>query len=449
MQNSNQYSGDFWNALVVDSAIHQDKDDPGFWVESGPSAIGFGMYDKKVMGTVSRCVGVLAGTLTGLPRKVMSGDTEIMGRPINALLENPSPLMASESFWDAMFRDFVIHGNAYAQIKRMNDGPESVPVQLRHIPEHRVQPDMPFQFQGDRRIYPRYTITEKSGRRHNVREWNMLVLHGPGFNVDLGKSPSRVDTAAYVAIDIQRKIARYVSGGMKRGFFGKMFAKAIGNPETAWTDDQIKAYAESLKKSLIDNVDFDKVGMLRPGVDLDVVKASSPQEMMLDKMLEWTTLEICQALEVPPRLAYFYKTGTRPSVGKPEADEHAFMKSPIAPLARLIKAELTRKLLSPDEKRTGVRIDLFIDDLAQGTLSERAAIADQLASKAGIIKINEGRKIVGHPPLPPEQGDRLLPSKGAPAEGQAMTREDVRAEFEALFSDKLETLEEFSANGHD
>ena len=97
--------------------------------------------------------------------------------------------------------------------------------------------------------------------------------------------------------------------------------------------------------------------------------------------------------------------------GRPAVEEQFrnFVRSGFATSMQGYEDEFTLKL-APN----GVRIKFDTRELTMGTMLERATIVNMLVADAGVLTINEGRKLMN---LAPEKdGDRLLQPRGAPTQ---------------------------------
>lgn len=396
-------------------------DDPTFYGRSW-GGISPGIYGM-VTATAEACVEAIVNKLQEIPPRVVRLEpgelpVPVPDHPVNALLENPSPLMTGELFWSVAYRDLAIESNAYCQIRRARIGREAVAVGLeRHAPD-RVLYLSPLRT-GER--WPSYQISSMYGGARRMRYWDTVTLHGPGFNPETGHSPSRLRTVAAAALMIQAEAMKMIRRNFRRGFGGKLYVYSTA--DQALTQDQIDTLVKHLRKALAGHgtpEGVDKIPLLQPGLKLDKVPASSPQELLVKDILAWCIVETCRALRVPPRVVYHYEGGTRQAAVTPEADEALFMQSTIIPFARMAGAELTRKILTPAEKDRRLAIRYPYEEHVAGTLSERAKIADTL-SKTGGVTANEVRRVVRLRPRP--DGDKLIPSKGAPPVDKSEGRE--------------------------
>ena len=70
--------------------------------------------------------------------------------------------------------------------------------------------------------------------------------------------------------------------------------------------------------------------------------------------------------------------------------------------------------MSADDAAAGLVVRMPADRIRAGSWTEQVRAVDQAVAKAGVMTINEGRRLLRLPPRP--DGDRLLQPKGAPTQ---------------------------------
>lgn len=86
-----------------------------------------------------------------------------------------------------------------------------------------------------------------------------------------------------------------------------------------------------------------------------------------------------------------------------EIEYELFIKNKIEPLARQIEQEFTEKLFTKREKEFGNRLELDTFRLSVSALSAKTALFS-VASRQGIMNIDEMRELIGLPPVPEGYG---------------------------------------------
>ena len=82
-----------------------------------------------------------------------------------------------------------------------------------------------------------------------------------------------------------------------------------------------------------------------------------------------------------------------------EIEYEMFIKNKIEPLARQIEQEFTAKLFTKREQEFGNRFEIDTFSLSVSTLSAKTALFS-VASRQGVMNIDEMREIIGLPPIP-------------------------------------------------
>ena len=82
-----------------------------------------------------------------------------------------------------------------------------------------------------------------------------------------------------------------------------------------------------------------------------------------------------------------------------EIEYEMFIKNKLEPLARQIEQEFTSKLFTAREIEFGNRLEFDTFNLSISTLQAKTAFFS-VASRQGLMNIDEMRKIIGQPPLP-------------------------------------------------
>ena len=82
-----------------------------------------------------------------------------------------------------------------------------------------------------------------------------------------------------------------------------------------------------------------------------------------------------------------------------EIEYEMFIKNKIEPMARQIEQEFTTKLFTKREQEFGNRLELDTFSLSVSTLSAKTALFS-VASRQGVMNLDEMREIIGLPPIP-------------------------------------------------
>ena len=140
--------------------------------------------------------------------------------------------------------------------------------------------------------------------------------------------------------------------------------------------------------------------ILEEGLKFEVIRLNDLQELAATESAHLGTAEIARLYSVPPSIL----AGDVSNRATAVEDRRRLLSFSVSPLARLAEAALAEVLLTPGERRSGLRV--LIDDtvvlLGQG--SELGAVAASLLN-SGALSPNEVRALLAFPPVP--DGDLL------------------------------------------
>ncbi len=136
------------------------------------------------------------------------------------------------------------------------------------------------------------------------------------------------------------------------------------------------------------------------------------------ELLKYSVEDVGRAFGVPPRMLGHFHEGAKVAT---TFEGHAvdFERWSIQEHVQRVQAQLTTKLVSADDAADGLVVRMPADRIRAGSWTEQVRAVDQAVAKAGVMTINEGRRLLRLPPVP--DGDRLLQPKGAPT--QTATKE--------------------------
>lgn len=140
--------------------------------------------------------------------------------------------------------------------------------------------------------------------------------------------------------------------------------------------------------------------ILEEGLKYETVRLNDLQELAAVESANLGVAEIARLYSVPPSIL----SGDVSNRATAVEDRRRLLSFSVSPLARLAEAALAEVLLTPGERRSGLRV--LIDDtvvlLGQG--SELGAVAASLLN-SGALSPNEVRALLAFPPVP--DGDLL------------------------------------------
>ncbi|TXH14978.1 MAG: phage portal protein, partial [Hyphomicrobiaceae bacterium] len=319
--------------------------------------------------------------------------------------KSPSSLHTSYYFRLTMQAIATVRGNAYAWIER--DGGARI-LGLHILNPWRVTP---FMSSGD--LYYRV-----DGYKLPVHHLDML--HIKGMNVlrtlendqntlgHIGENPIHIGyDALSVGIASQDMEANTLgSGGHIPGFLsieGKMDA------------EERKKVEESFWKRYMGSRNAGRIPLLSGGMDFKKV-ALSPQEAMLLESRKFSVEEVARLLNIPQ---HKLNSLDKSSFNNIEQLSRDFYLQTVRPWAENWESELELKLLTEAEKQVGNREFRFdYTDLLRAD-SKTLGETIKTLSNAGILSINDGRRMMGMNSIPEDWADKhWLQIQYAPADNR-------------------------------
>ena len=390
--------------------------------DSGPQAYtygrGLGASALAAIPAAHRAIGLLASTVARLPRTAARLEdpfadewAPVPDHPVTALLAAPSRRMPDPwLFWESLFRALFASGNAYAWIRR--DPRTRRPVEL--VPAAcRVTRWAP----GPVAQYDLILLDGLHGLGEHITALapDVLTLHGPGF--DGLESPSPIHYAARQTLSVMA-----LSGEHQRALLHGVNLRAAITilPELHGRilPEQLQQYQDTLNQSYAAARRKGQIPLLSPGFGLATVGGLSAADIQLIELLKYSVEDVGRAFGVPPRMLGHFHEGAKVAT---TFEGHAvdFERWSVQEHVQRVQAQLTTKLVSADDAADGLVVRMPADRIRAGSWTEQVRAVDQAVAKAGVMTINEGRRLLRLPPVP--DGDRLLQPKGAPT--QTTTKE--------------------------
>lgn len=121
----------------------------------------------------------------------------------------------------------------------------------------------------------------------------------------------------------------------------------------------------------------------------------------------YTGLQIAAAFGISPNQLNDYSKATYSNAA---AQEVAFLTGAMQYISKIYEDEMSRKLLSDEELRNGIRVDVDTDALLKNTPEQLANLVCNYV-KNSVMTINEARSMAGLPSR--EDGDKLMTMPGA------------------------------------
>jgi len=330
--------------------------------------------EASIMGITAFYKGLntITSTLAMIPFKVYQKDengNNIIAKehPINFLIkEEPNSFQTPFSFYSNQFQHQFLKGNSFAKKKYDSNGfVESLDfIEYNSVTIKELNGKIYFNFD-----------TEKKAIAYND------LIHFKGFGgYYLGKD---IITNFQKTFDLTLNANRYANNVYESdGANSKMVLKT----EKTLTDTQIKRLRTSWN-STYGGVNGQGTIILEEGFDVKSFSLS-PEQTKFFESRNFQIKEIARILNCPPFVVGDYSDAKYSNIEQQVLD---FLKTCLMPEIVKIEQELTKKLLSKDERINGYFIKGNIDALLRGDTATRAAFYKELFY-LGSISPDEIRK---------------------------------------------------------
>lgn len=276
-------------------------------------------------------------------------------------------LQNAAQFWTNFITQLLVNSNAFAE-----------PIYDRKTSELKeiyVLPNDQFEFH----LYDDYATVEfmSIGKTYDVK--NLIYINrfssiGGGARNDLGLYETVIQALAAHAIDVADPKKPHAILQSTAGMQGNLKAQ-----DKKGTLKDIEANFDSTVKGI---VYFDPQWKVTP---------INWQENDVNRELMQFVINVVYN--------YFGITDAIINNKATEIEYEMFIKNKIEPLARQIEQEFTAKLFTKREQEFGNRFEIDTFSLSVSTLSAKTALFS-VASRQGVMNIDEMREIIGLPPIP-------------------------------------------------
>lgn len=359
------------------------------------SMAGISVSPESAMGaaTVFACVRVLANTMASLPIEVCRKDGRACvfspEHPLNELFGEPNPYMTLADVVGAAQVNLSLSGKAFIEVTRDQwlDA-----VGLYPTPNHMVSYQT-----ADGGVT--YSINGK-------RKTRSRVIHLRGLSFDgIEAIPVSVRTreAIALALALQENAAKFFGNGSRP-------SGTLEHPATLGKD---------AAKRLRDQFEEQATGanayrtiVLEEGMKYVQTRAENKDSQFLESR-DHQNYEICRVFGVPPHKVGLLSGQPRANI---EQENLSFISDTIRPIATRWEQELSRVLLTTQDRALGYTIKFNLSELGRGD-AESQARAWSIGRQWGWFSINDVRSFMLLPPV--EGGD----SYHAPLNMQDITAE--------------------------
>jgi HK97 family phage portal protein len=336
------------------------------------------------------CVNLLAGTIASLPLMVYRTDRSGKRSVANdhtlyrVLHDSPNADQTALDFWEFICACLEMHGNAYCEVERGNDG-RVIALSPPMVPEL-----MTVRRLGNGDL--EYEWTDNSRRR---RETQQRILHIRGF----GGSPlGGLSTLSFgrqafgLAKSINRAAGATFTNGVRTS--GVMSSDKVFSPEQRKTAEDLllQKYSGAMNAGvpmLLDN------GLKWQSISIN------PEDAQMLESRAFSVEEICRFFGVPPHMVGHTEKVTSWGTGL-EQQTLGFQKFTLRRRLKRIEQALEKQLLTARDRAEGLTIEFNLEGLLRADSASRAKFY-QTMTQIGAYTINEVRALENMPPV--EGGD--------------------------------------------
>ena len=329
--------------------------------------------------SVRRAVNVLASTIAGLPIDIKQKQEryfEKVEHELDYLINyEPNQTIDKVTFFQAFITNVLLHGNAFALIKRSSD----YKVQSLEL----IHPDR-VTVKVLKNNSVRYEVEHSTRKSYRADE--VIHVMGSTSNGFIGYSTLETNRRLFeIALNTQMFAKTYFENG---GFMSGIVKHPASLSDSAY---------KRLKSSLSRYSGSEKAGkqlILDEGMSYEQL-TSTPQDAGLTDVNLWLTGEFSRLFGVPPFLLQDLSKSTLQNV---ESLTLAFVRHTIQEHLHKLESELSRKLLSEADKMAGICVKFDLDQLLKSDTKTRGEYLKNLFH-IGAISVDEVRLAEGMKPL--------------------------------------------------
>lgn len=334
------------------------------------------------------CVNLFAGAIASLPMHVLHVSKEgekdrAFNDPIWWVVnEEMTPRWSAASGWEFMVQSLLLHGDAFAIIRR---GPDAKVTGLEPIHPRRVE--VVLNDVSDRLVYaiePEHMMRGRAGHARRIYDQDdVLHVAGFGFNGLRGMSPLRYALRMTGAVSLATQ-----------EFSAKFFANSAQIDLALTTDKTLSNEAVESLRSQFEQRHRGYQNAFRPVVlqgGLDVKEIQMPlEDMQLVAMRQFQIEEIVRIYGVPPFMVGHNEKTTSWGTGV-EAMGTGFVRFPLRQHLNKFETEFNRKLFRTASKR--VEFDTFdLERADMKSMFEAFRVAIGRAGEPGWMSAREVRQ---------------------------------------------------------
>ncbi|MDT9643563.1 phage portal protein [Pseudomonas sp. JV245A] len=335
--------------------------------------------------TVFACVRLISTVTAGLPLDVFEtrGDARMkvgMDNPLARLLRySPNQYMTAVEFREAMTMQLCYYGNAYALIER-----NSVGDVISLMPLMSVNMDVRLE---NKRVVYRY---KRDSEYADFKPSEIFHLKGFGFNGLVGLSPiafaAKTAGVAVAMEDQQRDF--YANGAKSPQLLMTGEGKVLNKEQRAQVEENFKEISGGPVKK--------RLWILEGGFTTQAIGVS-PQDAETMAARKFQVSELARFFGVPPHLVGDVEKSTSWGSGI-EQQNLGFLQYTLSPYLNRWEYAIERWLLKPGDVGR-LHAEHNLEGLLRGDSTSRANYLKTMVD-AGLLVVNEGRRLDNRPPVP-------------------------------------------------
>jgi HK97 family phage portal protein len=335
--------------------------------------------------TVFACVRLISSVTAGLPLDVYETKNDnrskvSLDNPLARLLRySPNQYMTAVEFREAMTMQLCYYGNAYAHIERNGAGDV-----ISLLPLMSVNMDVRLE---NKRVVYRY---KRDSEYADFKPGEIFHLKGFGFNGLVGLSPiAFAAKTAGVAVAMEDQQREFYSNGAK-------------SPQLLMTGDgkvlnkEQRAQLEENFKEISGGPVRKRLWILEGGFTTQAIGVS-PQDAETMAARKFQVSELARFFGVPPHMVGDVEKSTSWGTGI-EQQNLGFLQYTLSPYLNRWEYAIERWLLKPGQVGQ-FHAEHNLEGLLRGDSTARANYLKTNVD-AGLLTVNEGRRLDNRPPLP-------------------------------------------------
>lgn len=385
----------------------RDSDGWSFWGGGAPSKSGIRVNEMNALSVSSvwACVSLLANTVGVFPINLYQDNDDgtsvlVKGHPVVDLLSEPNPAFGKSVIFNTTELQRNLWGNGYIQVERRGKNP----VRLWALDSSCTAPYCAPTSRGID-----FYATNFGGQSQQLAPEDVIHVRRPSPDARIGLNAIWLARETLgMAIAAEQFGSEFFKNEAKSGGVlvhpGKLSPTAKKNIKTSFEEQAISAATKEKESH--------GVKVLEEGMKF-IPTTISPDESQFNMTREFLITEVARMYGVPLMLLQSIQGSTVWGTGI-EQLMIGFVTLTLKPIVEQYEEELTRKLLTMEERLDGYRIRLDLNSLLRGDQTARAAyIASGIQNQW--LTDDEARQMEGRNPFTPAQRKQIADAQPKPA----------------------------------